>query len=83
MKSRTCGWIALIFANVVAWCMLGFQQPIGAAPQDVRMPFDNAIQQRAEMIRELREIKNVVKEQSALLRAALTRLESYDRKSKP
>src|SRR5262245_17340275 len=57
MKRSMWGWIVLTFANVMAWCVLGFQQPIGAAPQDVKLPFDNAIQQRAEMIRELQEIK--------------------------
>jgi hypothetical protein len=83
MNRNLWGWVVLIFANVLAWGMLGFQGRIGAAPQDVKMPFDNAIQQRAEMIRELREIKTVLKEQNSLLRAAVNRPETHERKTKP
>ena len=83
MKRQMLGWVVFAFANVMAWCMLGFQQPIGAAPTDVKMPFDNAIQQRAEIIRELQEIKAVLKEQSGLLRAATSRSENNARSTKP
>ncbi|MGE0758500.1 MAG: hypothetical protein AB7O38_15845 [Pirellulaceae bacterium] len=83
MNRNAWGWVVLTFANLLAWCVLSFHQHLGAAPQDVRMPFDNAIQQRAEMIRELREIKGVLAEQNTLLRTTLQRLESHDRKPKP
>ena len=63
------GWSVLLFANVVAWSVLSFQGRSGAAPQDVRAPFDNAVQQRNDMIRELQEIKALLKEQNTLLRA--------------
>jgi hypothetical protein len=83
MKRKTWSWIVLAFANVLAWCMLGFQVNTPAAPQDVRLPFDNAIQQRAEMIRELQEIKATLKEQTSLLRAGLSRLENERKTKKP
>ena len=82
-RNSTWGWIVLTLANVLAWCMLSFQQPIGAAPQDVKLPFDNAIQQRAEMLRELQEIKAVLKEQTGLLRAMTTRPDNHARTTKP
>ena len=63
------GWTVLLFANVAAWSMLSFQGYSGAAPQDVRAPFDNAVQQRNDMIRELQEIKALIKEQNILLRS--------------
>ena len=83
MKSRGFHWIMLIFANVWVWGMLGFQGRIGAAPQDVRMPFDNAVQQRSEMIRELQEIKGLIKEQNALLRAGMNRSNAQERTTRP
>jgi len=83
MKLQGFGWIMLIFANVLAWGMLGFQGRIGAAPPDVRMPFDNAVQQRSEIIRELQEIKGLLKEQTALLRAGLNRSNALERTPRP
>jgi hypothetical protein len=47
------------------------------------MPFDNAIQQRAEMIRELQEIKAVLKEQTGVLRAMTSRSDPHGRSTKP
>ena len=83
MKTPSLGWIVLIFANMVLWGMLGFQGRIGAAPQDVRMPFDNAVQQRNEIIRELQEIKGLIKEQNALLRSTMQRPHANERTTRP
>jgi hypothetical protein len=83
MKKPGLSWMVLIFANMAMWGMLGFQGRIGAAPQDVRMPFDNAVQQRNEMIRELQEIKGLLKEQNALLRASIQRSHANDRTTRP
>jgi hypothetical protein len=69
MIRRRYIWPLLLFANVLAWSMLGFHRDTGAAPGDVRAPFDNAVQQRNDMIRELQEIKALLKEQNTLLRA--------------
>ena len=77
------GWSVLLFANVVAWSVLSFQGSTGAAPQDVRAPFDNAVQQRNEMIRELQEIKALLKEQNTLLRASAHKSNVPDAKTRP
>ncbi len=66
-------WAMLIGVNVLVWCVLGFYGTSGAAPQGDRQPFNNAVEQRNEMIRELSEIKALLKEQNALLRAQIER----------
>ena len=61
-------WMWLTAANAAALCMLGFYSQLGAAPPAGQPPFANPIDQRLEMIRELREIKELLKEQNNLLR---------------
>jgi hypothetical protein len=74
MTKRASVWIALIVAaNVLAWGMLGFHRTTGAAPGEVQLPFRNAVEQRQDMIRELQEIKNLLKEQNSLLRTWLAK----------
>lgn len=73
MTTARWKWPVLLLVNVLGWSVLSFQGSIGAAPQDVRAPFDNAVQQRNEMIRELQEIKALLREQNVLLRAGATR----------
>ena len=75
------GWSMLLFANILAWSMLSFQGRSGAAPQEVRAPFDNAVQQRGDMIRELQEIKALLKEQNSLVREQNVLLRSGTKKS--
>lgn len=60
-------WAALITANALCWCMLSFQQPSSAAP--AKEPFANAVEQRFEMLAQLKEINAQLKEQNALLRS--------------
>jgi len=68
--TRRSGWALLVAANVVAYGVLSFyqtssaQQRTGGEP-----PFANSIEQRIEMLSELKEIKNLLKEQNALLRS--------------
>lgn len=51
--------------------VLGFwYAALQAAPQTAQPPFANAVEQRNETIRELREIKELLKEQNALLKAS-------------
>lgn len=64
-------WALLLGANVLVWCMLGFYGTIGAAPQGPQMPFANSVEQRADMVKELQEIKALLKEQNTLLRGRL------------
>ena len=58
----------LVSANVLGLLMLGFYSIGGAAPQAGQPPFANPVDQRSDMVRELREIKDLLKEQNALLR---------------
>jgi len=62
-------WMLLLTVNVLALCMLGFYGTSGAAPQAGQPPFANSVEQRAETVAELREIKELLKEQNALIRA--------------
>ena len=61
-------WTWLVIGNVVAVGVLGFYSTLGAAPQAGQPPFANPVEQRAEQVRELREIKELLKEQNELLR---------------
>lgn len=55
-------------AVLVIGCMLWLIVPTFAQPQGGQPPFSNAVEQRNEMIRELREIRELMKEQNDLLR---------------
>lgn len=68
MKAWQLRWVVLISANVLFCCMLGFQQSSGAPPSGGQLPFSNAVEQRHEMIRELKQISALLREQNALLR---------------
>ena len=70
MKNRTF-WALLLAANVVFWGVLSFYETTDAAPRSDagKPPFANAVEQRFETIRELQEIKQLLKEQNALLRS--------------
>lgn len=81
MTKRTRVMLAgLITVNVLAWGMLGFYRTTGAAPKEPQLPFRNAVEQRQDMIRELQEIKALLKEQNALLRAAQAKAEPAGRR---
>lgn len=69
MRSLSPSQVAwLVLGGGLLAGMLGFYSTLGAAPQAGQPPFANPVDQRAEMIRELREIKELLKEQNALLR---------------
>ena len=57
-------------AGVALLCMLGFYSLLCAAPPG-NPPFEDAGTQRDEMIRELREIKELIKEQNGLLKEVI------------
>jgi hypothetical protein len=59
--------MGLAALNLAAWGVLGFYRGAGAAPP-AKMPFANSIEQRNEIVQELREIKELIREQNALLR---------------
>jgi hypothetical protein len=69
--SRRTGWALLITANMLFWCMLSLYQTPAAAQRSTggKPPFANAVEQRMQMIDHLAEIKDLLKEQNALLRS--------------
>jgi len=71
MTRRRTGWGLLIAASVLCYCVLGFYQTTAVAQRKVSPgpPFANSVDQRAQMIRTLGEIKELLKEQNALLRS--------------
>jgi hypothetical protein len=73
--------LLLIAANVLVLGVLGLYQPSVAIPQESPPPFNNAVEQRNEMIAQLKEINAQLKEQNALLRSGnLKVLVSLDKK---
>ncbi len=78
--SRRAGWTMLIVANVLFYCMLSFYQASDAAPSKTKLPFANAVEQRFEMIGQLKEIRSLLREQNALIREELTLLRSANPK---
>ena len=70
-KHATRLWITLATLNLlIAGLWIG-RTSVDAAPQAGRPPFSNAVEQRGEMVRQLKEIRALLKEQNALLRSAL------------
>jgi hypothetical protein len=59
---------ASIVATAVALGCCFFFSGGDVSAQPARQPFGNAVQQRAEIIRELKETNALLKEQNALLR---------------
>ena len=76
--TQRAGWILLIVANVLFCCVLSFYRTTEAAPPKPKQPFANAVEQRMEMIKQLREIKGLLKEQNALLRSGTIRVVTSD-----
>lgn len=62
-------WALLLTANVLGWCLLTLSQATTAAPPKGEMPAANPAVQRIQMIAELTEIKELLKEQNSLLRS--------------
>ncbi|MDA7980123.1 MAG: hypothetical protein MPJ50_15260 [Pirellulales bacterium] len=69
---RTCLLItaSALFAMIL---VLGLNQPEEAFSQQSRQPFANAVQQRAEANELLKEIRDLLREQNALLQKSLSR----------
>ena len=67
MSRRSVTWFLMIAANVTIWSVLGLYGSLAA--QQPGRQFGNALEQRGEMIRELREIKTLLREQNRILRS--------------
>lgn len=67
---RRVAWPALLSGGVLLGGVLGFYGSTAAAPAaGGQPPFANAVEQRMEMIALLRELRDLLKEQNALLRS--------------
>ena len=86
MKRNYLGWTLLLIGNVLALSVLGFYQSVGTAQQreaqNGQPPFLNAVEQRQEMIHELKEIAALLKEQNSLLRSGAGKTPVHDSRQK-
>jgi len=59
----------LLVGIVLGYCVLSFYQPTASAQRRTggQPPFANSVEQRIEMVNQLKEIKELLKEQNALL----------------
>lgn len=71
---RSTAWTLLIMANVLCYCMLCFYQPGIAAQPGAPAQIANPIQQRADMLGELQQIRELLREQNELLRSGKLRV---------
>ncbi len=69
MSRKLLGMIVAAAAALALFWSLGEPAPTAAQRQGVRPPFANAVEQRAETIRLLREIRDLLREQNALLKS--------------
>lgn len=80
-----CAWnrgtVVLCLGAALAG-MLGFFSVTRAQPNPLPLPFTMGDDQRTEMIKELREIKELLKEQNAILRQ-LGKPEKHDPSRRP
>jgi len=66
--TRRTGWALAIGAGALFCCVLSFYQATDAAPPAGNQPFANPVQQRMDMINELKGIRALLREQNLLLR---------------
>jgi hypothetical protein len=76
-------WTWLVIANAVLAGVLGFYSTLAAQPQGGLPPFANPVEQRNDQIRELREIKELLKEQNELLRSGANKALHGGNNAKP
>jgi hypothetical protein len=65
---RKSGFMLLLILNVLCYCVLSFYQT-SAAQSGSRPTLANPVQDREQMISNLEEIRDLLKEQNALLRS--------------
>ena len=68
VNANSMRWAMLVAGNALLVGVLGFYSTSGAAPQSGQPPFNNSVEQREQQVRELREIKELLKEQNSLLK---------------
>ncbi len=67
-------WLAFIVLNAAALYVLGLYQGAAAPTQAAGPPFANPIEQRMEIIQQLKDLNASLKEQNALLRSGKLRV---------
>ena len=69
-------WALLICFNLLCWYVLGFHQPASVAQQQSNgeLPFANSVQQRFDIIDQLKEVNAQLKEEIALLRSGTVKV---------
>jgi hypothetical protein len=70
----TAHWATLTATTIALICVLGFYQSSGAQQAGPTQPFANAVEQRAEIIIQLKQLNASLKEQNALLRSGELRV---------
>jgi hypothetical protein len=74
-------FLTLLLLNLVGLGVLGLYQPKAALTQEAPPPFANAVEQRNEIIAQLKEINTQLREQNALLHSGNMKvLVSLDKK---
>lgn len=68
MRFTISRWTMLVVLNVAAWGVLGAYQYSGAQSRGPQLPFANSNEQRSDILTELREVKELLREQNTLLR---------------
>jgi|GEM_PF-1137611 type VI protein secretion system component VasK len=77
------GWMVVLAVLVLLWGVLSLYRSTEAAGQAPAEPFANATAQRSEMIACLKEIRDLLKEQNALLKSGAVRVVLAEPASKP
>ena len=67
-------WALLLSANVLFICVLSFYRVSEADPTATNLPFANSVEQRIEIINQLKELNAQIKEQNALLHSGTMRV---------
>jgi hypothetical protein len=67
--NRLFNWGLPLIGVVLCCCVLSFYETSGAQPPQAGGPFANSVEQRMDMINVLKEIRDQLKEQNALLRS--------------
>lgn len=61
-------WVLAVAAGALVCCVLSFYRASDAAPPANNQPFANSVQQRMDMIAELKAIHGLMKEQNGLIK---------------
>lgn len=80
---HSTAWTLLIMANVLFYCVLSLYQPGIAAQPSAPAQIANPIQQRADMLGELQQIRELLTEQNKLLHSGKLRVVVIEQDAHP